>query len=138
MMITEDFAGYAARLRVAFPVQLTAEEAQRRLESFMSGLASDCLERGTRLIGHIKCLVEGGEEIITCSVTDHDARVRCRGRFTAPRSEIGLIVNVMQYGLRKGDLMRVFADRAKSSFPDNIDMTIEDLEIERKDLIRLG
>ena len=137
-MITEDFAAYAARLRIGFPSEVPADQLQGMLESFMSGLAMDCLEAGTRLIGHIKCLVEGGDEIIACSVTDHDARVRCRGRFTAPRSQLDVIVNVLQYGLKKKDLVRIVAACGKRSFASQLSMTIEDLEIEEKELIQLG
>lgn len=137
-MITEDFAAYAARLRIAFPSALPADALQNMLESFMSGLAMDCLEAGTRLIGHIKCLVEDGEEIIACSVTDHDARVRCRGRFEGPRSEADLLVNVLQYGLKKKDLVRIVAACGKRSFAGHTSLSIEDLEIEEKELIQLG
>jgi hypothetical protein len=137
-MITEDFAAYAARLRIGFPTDVPAGQLQGMLESFMSGLAMDCLEAGTRLIGHIKCLVEDGQEIIACSVTDHDARVRCRGRFEEPRDQLDLIVNVLQYGLKKKDLVRIVAACGKRSFTSHVSMSIEDLEIEEKDLIQLG
>ena len=137
-MITEDFAAYAARLRIGFPSDVPADQLQAMLESFMSGLAMDCLEAGTRLIGHIKCLVEDGNEIIACSVTDHDARVRCRGRFTAPRSQLDVIVNVLQYGLKKNELVRIVAACGKRSFPSQTSISIEDLEIEEKELIRLS
>ena len=137
-MITEDFAAYAARLRIRFPSDVPADQLQSMLESFMGGLAMDCLEAGTRLIGHIKCLVENGEEIIACSVTDHDARVRCRGRFEAPRSQLDVIVNVLQYGLIKKDLVRIVAACGKRNFDPQTSMTIEDLEIEEGQLIQLG
>jgi len=137
-MITEDFAAYAARLRITFPSALPADELQGMLESFMSGLAMDCLEAGTRLIGHIKSLVEGGEEIIACSVTDHDGRVRCRGKFISSRSDVDLIINVLQYGLMKKDLVRIVAACGKRTFAGHSSLSIEDLEIEQKDLIQLG
>ncbi|OPX59281.1 MAG: hypothetical protein A4E30_01305 [Methanomassiliicoccales archaeon PtaB.Bin215] len=137
-MITEDFAAYAARLRIGFPTDVPADQLQGMLESFMSGVAMDCLEAGTRLIGHIKCLVEGSDEIIACSVTDHDARVRCRGRFETPRAQLDVIINVLQYGLRKQDLVRIVAACGKRSFAPQTSMTIEDLEIEEKQLIQLG
>ncbi len=137
-MITEDFAAYAARLRIGFPSAIPANEVQGMLESFMSGLAMDCLEAGTRLIGHIKCMVESGDEIIACSVTDHDARVRCRGRFETPRKEVDIIVNVLQYGLKKKDMVRIVAECGKRSFVSNVSMSIEDLEIEEKELIQLS
>ena len=137
-MITEDFAAYAARLRIGFPSAIPANEVQGMLESFMSGLAMDCLEAGTRLIGHIKCMVESGDEIIACSVTDHDARVRCRGRFETSRKEVDIIVNVLQYGLKKKDMVRIVAECGKRSFVSNVSMSIEDLEIEEKELIQLS
>ncbi len=137
-MITEDFAAYAARLRIVFPSEVPADRLQAMLESFMGGLAMDCLEAGTRLIGHIKCLVEDGDEIIACSVTDHDARVRCRGRFEAPRAKTDIIVNVLQYGLAKKDLVRIAAACARRSFVSHASLSIEDLEIEEKELIQLS
>jgi len=137
-MITEDFAAYAARLRIGFQSAVPADEVQGMLESFMSGLAMDCLEAGTRLIGHIKCMVESGDEIIACSVTYHDARVRCRGRFETPRKEVDIIVNVLQYGLKKKDMVRIVAECGRRSFVSNVSMSIEDLEIEEKELIQLS
>jgi hypothetical protein len=137
-MITEDFAAYAARLRVGFPAPVSPDAMQGMLESFMSGVAIDCLEAGTRLIGHIKSVVESGDELIACSVTDHDARVRCRGRFETPQVSLDLIVNVLQYGLTKKELVRIVAECGKRNFTDSISLSIEDLEIEERDLIRLS
>ncbi len=137
-MITEDFAAYAARVRLRFPAPVEASDLQAMLESFLGGVAMDCLEAGTRLIGHIKSMVEGGDEVIACSVTNHDARVRCRGRFEAPRAEVDVIVNVLQYGLAKRELARIVAACAARSFPGRETMTIEDLEVEQETLIRLG
>ena len=137
-MITEDFAAYAVRLKISYPSPVLADEVQHALESFMNGLAMDCLEAGTRLIGHIKCLVENEDEMVTCSVTDHDCRVRCRGRFENPRSELEIIVNVLQYGLRKSDLARIMASCGKRSFPGHSSLSIEDLEIDKEDLIQLS
>ncbi|HNX48098.1 MAG TPA: hypothetical protein PKM11_06030, partial [Methanomassiliicoccales archaeon] len=78
------------------------------------------------------------DEIIACSVTDHDARVRCRGRFETPRKEVDIIVNVLQYGLKKKDMVRIVAECGKRSFVSNVSMSIEDLEIEEKELIQLS
>ena len=137
-MITEDFAAYAARLRISFPAPLPPDELQGMLEAFMKGVAIDCLEAGTRLIGHIKSMVEGGDSLITCSVTDHDARVRCRGRFESPQNAVDVIINVLQYGLSKKEMERIVAECGGRSFPGHLSMRIEDLEIEHKDLIQLS
>jgi len=137
-MITEDFAAYAARLRITFPAPLPPEDLQAMLEKFMKGVAMDCLEAGTRLIGHIKSMVEGGDSLITCSVTDHDARVRCRGHFESPQNAVDIIVNVLQYGLVKKDMVRIVAECGKRSFPGHLALAIEDLDIEHKDLIQLS
>jgi hypothetical protein len=137
-MITEDFAAYAARLRLDFPTPIAPEQTQAMLEAFMSGVAMDCLEAGTRLIGHIKSMVESGDTLIACSVTDHDAKVRCRGRFEESQMKVDLIINVLQYGLGKKELIRIVAECGKRSFAGHISLSIEDLEIEQKDLIQLG
>lgn len=137
-MITEDFAAYAARLRLEFPAPVAPERMQELLESFMSGVAMDCLEAGTRLIGHIKSVVESEGALIACSVTDHDAKVRCRGRFEDPRMNIDLIINVLQYGLAKKELVRIVAECGKRSFDGHRTLSIDDLEIEQKDIIQLG
>ncbi|MCG7844105.1 MAG: hypothetical protein MIO90_01585 [Methanomassiliicoccales archaeon] len=137
-MITEDFDAYAARLRLKFPAPVAPEQMQGMMESFMSGVAMDCLEAGTRLIGHIKSVVESGDALIICSVTDHDAKVRCRGRFESSQMKVDLIINVLQYGLAKRDLVRIVAECGKRSFNGHSSMNIEDLDIEQKDLIQLG
>jgi hypothetical protein len=137
-VITEDFAGYAARVRLVFPDRIPPEDMQRMLEHFMNGLAMDCLEAGTRLIGHIKSVVENGDTLVACSVTDHDGKVRCRGRFETPQNKVDIIVNVMQYGLNKKDLALIVAECGRRSFPGHEDLSIEDLEIEKKDLIQLS
>lgn len=137
-MITEDFAAYAARLRLDFPAPMAPEQLQGMLESFMSGVAIDCLEAGTRLIGHIKSVVESDDTLIACSVTDHDAKVRCRGRFESPHNKVDIIINVLQYGLGKKELVRIVAERGKRDFVGHSSLSIEDLEIEQKDLIQLG
>jgi len=137
-MITEDFAAYAARLRIAFPAPVAEGDMQGMLEAFMSGVAMDCLEAGTRLIGHIKSIVESGDVIITCSVTEHDARVRCRGRFETPQTDVDIVINVLQYGLSKKQLVRIVAECSRRSFEGSSSLTIEDLEVEQKDLIQLG
>jgi len=137
-MITEDFAAYAARVRLGFPTPLPPEKAQEMLEAFMGGVAMDCLEAGTRLIGHIKSVVENGESLIACSVTDHDARVRCRGRFESPQNRVDVIINVLQYGLAKKELVRIVAECAKRSFVGYSTFSVEDLEIEEKEIIRLS
>ncbi|MCX6650992.1 MAG: hypothetical protein NT131_04965 [Methanomassiliicoccales archaeon] len=137
-MITEDFAAYAARVRIGFPAPVSPEDSQKMLESFMGGVAMDCLESGTRLIGHIKSVVENGESLIACSVTDHDALVRCRGRFESPQERVDVIINVLQYGLAKKELVRIVAECAKRNFAGYSSFSIEDLEIEEKELIRLS
>ncbi|MDD1772017.1 MAG: hypothetical protein LUQ09_03770 [Methanomassiliicoccales archaeon] len=137
-MITEDFAAYAARVRITFPEQMAPNAMQDMLESFMSGVAMDCLEAGTRLIGHIKSVVGNDDTLIACSVTDHDAHVRCRGRFETPLKSVDIIVNVLQYGLKKRDLMSIVAECSKHCFVGSTSIVIEDLEVEEKELIRLG
>ncbi|TFG56541.1 MAG: hypothetical protein E4H30_03890 [Methanomassiliicoccus sp.] len=137
-MITEDFAAYAARVRVRFAAPTAPERIQEMLESFMSGVAMDCLEAGTRLIGHIKSVVESDDKLIACSVTDHDAKVRCRGHFETPQTNVDVIINVLQYGLAKKDLVRIVEGCSERNFTGASSIGIEDLEIEEKDLIRLG
>jgi len=136
-MITEDFAAYAARLHIKFPAPVPEGDMQRMLEAFMGGVAMDCLEAGTRLIGHIKSIVESGNVMIACSVTDHDARVRCKGHFETPQSGADIIINVLQYGLSKKELVRIVAECSRRSFEGHTSLLIEDLEVEQKDLIQL-
>jgi len=137
-MITEDFAAYAARVRVRFAAPTAPEKIQGMLESFMSGTAMDCLEAGTRLIGHIKSVVDNNDQIIACSVTDHDGKVRCQGHFEAPQTQVDVIINVLQYSLAKKEMVRVVDACSKRSFTGTVSIIIEDLEIGEKDLIRLG
>ncbi len=132
-MIIEDFAAYAARVHIAFSTPVLPEAIQEMMESFMSGVAMDCLEAGTRLIGHIKSMVESGDTLITYSVTEHDAKVRSRGRFESPQTKVDVIINVLQYGLVKDELERIVTECSRRSFPGSRSIIVEDLEAEEDD-----
>jgi hypothetical protein len=129
-MTSNDFAAYAARLHIAFPTPVPPERMLDMLESFMGGVALDCLEAGTTLIGHIKCLAEAGDDPVTCSITEHSAKVRSRGSFENPEDHLEVLINILQYGLVKEEMEHIVTERGERSFPGRDTVEIEDLEAE--------
>ncbi|MGD0818092.1 MAG: hypothetical protein ABR986_06790, partial [Methanomassiliicoccales archaeon] len=101
-MMAEDFSACAARIHVTFRLQIQPAEMQKMVESLMTRIALDCVETGTRLIGHIKCIaeVEAGK-YIACSVTTPDGKPRCSSSFGIASDKLEIVVNVLQYGLDK-------------------------------------
>ena len=129
-MTTGSFAAYAARLHITYPAPMPPEQMQDMVESFMSGVAMGCLEAGTVLIGHIKCIAESGDGLLTCSITEHNAKVRSRGRFQTPGDHMEILINILQYGLGKEEMELVVTECSVRGFPGNSSIEIEDLEAE--------
>ena len=74
-MLSEDFTAFAGRIHIRFERSLEAEALKKLVAATISGIASDCVKAGSRLIGHIKCIAEDdwledhgmhGDDRMTC------------------------------------------------------------------------
>jgi hypothetical protein len=128
-MMAEDFSACAARIRVTFKQPVQPSEMQKMVESLMTRIALDCVNAGTRLIGHIKCIaeVEAGK-YIACSVTTPDGKPRCSSSFGMASIKLEMVVNVLQYGLDKETIEGIVDKAAIAGFGDVSRVTVEDLD----------
>ncbi|MCE5295875.1 MAG: hypothetical protein LLG16_02075 [Euryarchaeota archaeon] len=142
--MAEDFSAYAAKVAVAFASERSPEEMRSLIGELLHKVAIDCVEEGTRLIGHIKCIAEiEPEKFVTCSVVSHDAKPRCAGSFERPSRSVELVINVLQYGLGKDVLEKIVEKESLRGFGPDAKVTIEDLSkkddiCEKPRLIAIG
>ena len=127
-MMAEDFSAHAAKVHVRFPQAMGEVEMQRLIESLLSRITLDCVEQGTRLIGHVKCIAEiEKDRYIACSVVGHDGKAKCSGQFGTSSDHLDLVINVLQYGLTKEQLENIVRARSSEGFGPDAQVVIEDI-----------
>ena len=125
-MMAADFSAHAAKVHVHFTGQMTEDQLRKLVESLMSKVALNCVARGTRLIGHVKCIAEvEKEKYLACSVVGHDGKARCSGGLGRPSDRLDLIINVLQYGLRTSDLEEIVRMESMRGFGDSAQVSVE-------------
>ena len=133
--MAEDFSACAAKVHVRFKQPVKPAEMQKMIEDLMTRIALDCVNAGTRLIGHIKCIAEVEQgKYIACSVTTHDGKPRCSGSFGTDSQKMEIIINVLQYGLDKETIESILNREAITGFGDASTVTVEDLDDHEHDV----
>ena len=133
--MAEDFSACAAKVHVRFKQPVKPAEMQKMIEDLMTRIALDCVNAGTRLIGHIKCIAEVEQgKYIACSVTTHDGKPRCSGSFGTDSEKMDIIINVLQYGLDKETIESILNREAVTGFGDASQVTVEDLDDHEHDV----
>jgi hypothetical protein len=129
-MISDDFTAYAGKIHASFDRAQKADDLKGMVSTTISQIAKGCVEAGTRLIGHIKCIaeVESGK-YIACSVVSHDAEAACRGELADGSYRLDLVINVLIYGLDKEKVEGIVNATAHRVFEGHgARLEIEDLE----------
>jgi hypothetical protein len=127
--MAEDFSACASKVQITFDRPKQPEEMQMMVESLMTRIALDCVDAGTRLIGHIKCIAEvGPDKYIACSVTTPDGKPRCSRSFLIPSAELEIVVNVLQYGLDRETIEEIVKRAAMAGFGNASNVSVEDLD----------
>jgi hypothetical protein len=127
--MAEDFSACAAKVHVKFDRPIAPAVMQKMVEDLMTRIALDCVNAGTRLIGHIKCIAEVEQgKFIACSVTTHDGRPRCSGSFGAESQKLEIVINVLQYGLDKETIEGIVNRESVTGFIDASHVRVEDLD----------
>jgi hypothetical protein len=128
-MMAEDFSACASKVQITFDRPKQPEEMQMMVESLMTRIALDCVDAGTRLIGHIKCIAEvGPDKYIACSVTTPDGKPRCSNSFLIPSAKLEIVVNVLQYGLDRELIEDIVKKAAMTGFGNASNVIVEDLD----------
>lgn len=100
---------------MVFRSALGPEELKAAVSETISGIAVDCVEAGTRLIGHIKCIAEvDSGRYVACSAVKHDGEAVCRGEFSGSARNLTLVINVLLYGLDRERVEVIVLKRARS------------------------
>ena len=134
-MMAEDFSACAAKVHVKFKTPIKPAEMQKLVEDLMTRIALDCVNAGTRLIGHIKCIAEVEQgKFIACSVTTHDGKPRCSGSFDTESQKLEIVINVLQYGLDKETIEEIVNREAVTGFGDASHVRVEDLDDHEHDV----
>ena len=108
---------------------------QKMVEDLMTRIALDCVDAGTRLIGHINCIAEVEQgKYIACSVTTHDGKPRCSGAFGTESQKLEIVINVLQYGLDKETIEDIVDREAVRGFGDASQVRVEDLDDHEHDV----
>ena len=127
-MMAPDFAAHAARVRVRYSTLMKPQEIQEQISKMMSVIGLDLVAAGTRLIGHVKCVVEvEKDQYFACSVVGHDGKARCSGSVPHAARELDVIINALQYGLDKTQVAEIVDARARAAF-GAAQVTVEDLD----------
>ena len=127
-MMAPDFAAHAARVRVQYAKMMEPPVLEGQVSSMMSAIGLDLVAAGTRLIGHVKCVVEvEKDQYFACSVVGHDGKARCSGSVPHAATELDVIINALQYGLDKTQVAKIVEARARSGFGD-AQVTVENLD----------
>jgi hypothetical protein len=127
-MMAEDFSAHAAKVHVTFATAQTPEVMTDMVSTLMTRITLDCVDAGTRLIGHVKCIAEiEPERYLACSVTTHDGKVRCSGALEKRSAHLDLVINILQYGLDKQVLESIVVKRAPEAF-GKAKVVIEDID----------
>jgi len=129
-MISEDFTAFAGRVHVRFKHPKTAEQIKNLVSEMISGIAKECVDAGTRLIGHIKCIAEVEDgKYIACSVVSHETPAMCRGELVGSSRTLDLVLNVLIYGLDKEQVERIVVKESRRIFErDGGGIRFENLE----------
>lgn len=98
---------YAQELDLTLIAPLSASELQGRIDAFLSELTDSLQSDGCRLIGHIKGLLDAGENgHLFFSITSFGEKARYKGELTGEIARAKLALNVVVYGVEKQSVDR--------------------------------
>ncbi len=133
-MITSDFSAYAVRAIVHLPAPVMPEQVRVRLVDLMNSIASECERAGATLIGHIKCVLDAGENgFLAVSVTDASGNATVRGEIKNGIGELNIVFNVLLYGLTRSRVQEIVDPLVKMRMSfEGARIKLEDLEKEHQ------
>jgi hypothetical protein len=80
-------------------------ELRKGVDAFLTELTRSLRERGCRLMGHIKGILETGDNgHLFLSVTSFDQKARFKGGLAGEYEKIDLTLNVIVYGVGSGKI----------------------------------
>lgn len=109
---------FSSKMIVKFGVPTLASIVSKRTGGFLEDLSGSLQREGCKLIGHIKMLVDGGEQgVLFSSITSFNKKADCSGNLKGEIIEARLVINVIVYGVQIHDIERIVWINMKSYFP---------------------
>lgn len=95
-------AVYALRGQLSLGADWSEEQIRSALDSFLLDLTFSLRKHGCSLIGHIKGILEAGENgHLFFSVTSFEQRARFKGALSGRYEKMNLTLNVIVYGVEE-------------------------------------
>jgi hypothetical protein len=92
----------ARRWRLGFDEAISSIDLRSRTDRLLSALAGGLEARGARLIGHIKGLIDAGENgHFVFSLTSFEEAARFKGEMKGGVADAVLTINVIAYGIEE-------------------------------------
>ena len=99
---------YALRGTLKLPGAWSEVELRKGIDRFLAGLTRSLRERGCRLIGHIKGILETGDEgHLFFSVTSFEQKARFKGEMAGECDKMDFTLNVIVYGVGNDEVERL-------------------------------
>jgi hypothetical protein len=118
-MMASDFSGYAATYDIVFHKPVHGEQVRFKVQRMAEDTLMDCMAKGARMIGHVKCLVDAQDAgYLICSVTSIGEQARCEDKITSPFMRMQLTMNIMLYGLNEMTIEDTVVKNARTHFHD--------------------
>ncbi len=104
---------YAFKEHLKFKGKIKADELRSRIDVFLCELTESLKHGGCTLIGHIKGLVDAGENgHLVFSITSFDENARFKGEVRNEVTNAVITVNIVVYGISEDivekELLKVF------------------------------
>jgi hypothetical protein len=107
-MITPDFSAYALKVEMRLDPPVGGRELGAKVEELLSKIARACGDAGAILIGHIKGVVDTPDKgFRATSVLEPQGRPASRGELQDGIAQADLVINVLLYGLTKGQVREI-------------------------------
>jgi hypothetical protein len=113
-------AACARRHHLLFEEAISAIELRSKTALLLAELAGRLAGQGDRLIGHIKGLIDAGENgHLFFSITSFEEGLRLKGELLDGVTEAALTVNVIVYGFEEGAVEEMLEEAFTRHFDDN-------------------
>ena len=110
-------AAYSCRKEMTFGNNIPEIELKARTSAFLSELTLGLKDRGCNLIGHIKGLVDAGNNgHLMFSITSFEDEVHFKGQLKEDVISAVLTVNIIVYGIEKRVVEAVFQKALDHAF----------------------
>ncbi|MEJ2697122.1 MAG: hypothetical protein P8013_10790 [Candidatus Sulfobium sp.] len=111
--------GYGVACLATRSTPVPPEELRSFAASLMTAVASGCVAKGAKDIGHIKAYVEHATGFLAADTLGDPADLTVEGKDGEPATTFRLVINSVIYGLSREAVARVTEDALKQVFQEH-------------------